>query len=338
MERKKRILTGDRPTGPLHLGHYVGSLKNRIKLQDKYECFFIIADLQVLTDHLKDYASIGRNVFEIMCDYLAVGLRPENIFFVQSQVPELTELTMYFSFLVSLSRLQQNPTLKEEIKSYKIKTINYGFLGYPVSQAADILFCKANLVPVGRDQLPHVELARDVAHSFNQIFGKKIFPLPEPLVGECPILIGTDGVHKMSKSLDNYIAFAHSLKETERRILNAFTDPKRPYRKDPGHPDECVIFKYYSIFTPEIALKVREECERAKRGCRECKIQLAQNLNKFLQEIRERRKYYVSHPNIIWDILATGTKKAREVAAQTLEEVREAMKLFYPEIKKRIKC
>jgi len=329
---KKRILTGDRPTGQLHLGHYVGTLKNRVKLQDEYDCFFIIADLQVLTDHLEDYRSIEANVFEVMCDYLAVGLKPENTFFVQSQVPELAELTMYFSFLVTLPRLQRNPTVKEEARTYGVKKLSYGFLGYPISQAADILAFKADLVPVGQDQLPHIEQAREIACSFNRVFGKEIFPLPKPLVGEVPVLIGTDGANKMSKSLDNFIAFAHSPEETERRILNMVTDRKRLYRKDPGHPDECCAFKYWSIFVPTDTLLVRQECETAARGCKECKAQLTVKLNEHLAEIRERRQYYASQPDIIWDILATGTKRARTVAAETLAEVREAMKIAYPNL------
>jgi tryptophanyl-tRNA synthetase len=329
---KKRILTGDRPTGPLHLGHYVGTLKNRVKLQDEYDCFFIIADLQTLTDHLENYHSIEANVFEIMCDYLAVGLKPENTFFVQSQVPELAELTMYFSFLVTLPRLQRNPTIKDEAKTYGVKKMSYGFLGYPISQAADILAFKADLVPIGQDQLPHIEFAREIARSFNRIFGKKIFPLPKPLVGEIPVLIGTDGANKMSKSLDNFIAFAHSPEETERRILNMVTDRKRLYRKDPGHPDECFAFKYWSIFVPTEALVIRQECETAARGCKECKIQLARKLNEQLAEIRERRQYFVSHPDIVWDILTVGTKRARAVAAETLAEVREAMKISFPKL------
>jgi len=330
MQRKKRILTGDRPTGQLHLGHYVGTLKNRVRLQDKYDCFFIIADLQVLTDHLENHSSIEGNVFEVMCDYLGVGLKPENTFFVQSQVPELAELTMYFSFLVTLPRLQRNPTIKDEAKSYGIKNISYGFLGYPISQAADILAFKADLVPVGQDQLPHIEQTREIVRSFNRVFGKEVFTLPEPLIGEVPILVGIDGTDKMSKSLDNYVAFAHSSEETERRILNMVTDRKRLYRRDPGHPDECFAFKYWCIFAPTDIPVVRQECETATRGCKECKSQLARKLNEYLAEIRERRQYYVSQPDLVWDILATGTKRAQVVAAETLEEVREVMRISFP--------
>jgi tryptophanyl-tRNA synthetase len=330
MRKLKRVLTGDRPTGCLHLGHYVGSLKNRLKLQDEYECFFIIADLQVLTDHLEKYEEIQKNVFEIMCDYLAVGLREDNIFFIQSQVPELTELTVYFSFLVKLPELQRNPTLKEESKMYGVKKMSLGFLSYPVSQAADILFCKPHLVPVGRDQLPHIELAREVARSFNRIFGKKVFPFPQAVLSECPILIGIDGKHKMSKSLNNHIAFAHTPEETTQRILSAYTDPLRPYRKDLGHPEECLVFKYHSIFFPQVAQKILPQCKKARIGCKECKLILAKNLNSFLAPIRKRRNYYHSHPKIVWEILTNGTKRAREVAIQTLKEVRKAMRLSYP--------
>lgn len=333
MQRKRLILTGDRPTGQLHLGHYVGTLRNRVRLQNEYDCFFIIADLQVFTNHLKDYASIESNVFGVMCDYLGVGLKPENTFFVQSQVPELSELTMYFSFLVTLTRLQRNPTVKNEAKAYETTNISYGFLGYPISQAADILAFKANLIPVGQDQLPHVEQTREIVRSFNRAFGKKVFALPEPLVGDVPILIGIDGVNKMSKSLDNHVAFAHSPEETQRRILSMVTDYKRAYRKDPGHPNECFAFKYWSVFAPDNALLVRHECETSARGCRECKIQLAEKLNEYLAEIRERREHYISQPDLVWDILATGTKRARIVAAETLKEVREAMKISFPRLR-----
>jgi len=332
MQCKKRILTGDRPTGQLHLGHYVGTLKNRVRLQDEYDCFFIIADLQVFTDHIGDHTSIENNVFEVMCDYLGVGLKSENTFFIQSQVPELTELTIYLSFLVTLARLQRNPTVKDEAKTYGVSNISYGFLGYPVSQAADILAFKADLIPVGQDQLPHIEQAREIVRSFNRTFGKDVFSLPQPLIGEIPILVGTDGDKKMSKSLNNFIAFAHSSEETERRIINMVTDYKRVYRKDPGHPDECFAFKYWSIFQPSDTTIVRQECESATRGCKECKAQLAEKLNGYLAEIRERRQYYASQQDLVWDVLATGTKRARTIASETLVEVRDAMKISFPKL------
>jgi len=333
MQVKKRILTGDRPTGLLHLGHYVGTLKNRLRLQDEYECFFIIADLQVLTDHINNYASIKDNVLEIMYDYLSIGLKPENTFFIQSQIPELTELTMYFSFLVTLARLKRNPTIKKEAKNYGVKNTSYGFLGYPISQAADILAFKANLVPVGQDQVPHIEQTREIVRSFNRIFNREVFTLPEPLVGKIPVLIGTDGINKMSKSLDNHIALAYSPKKTKERILDMVTDNQRLYRKDPGHPEKCLVFKYWSIFFPEEALLVHKECKNAIRGCKECKFQLAEKLNENLKEIREQRKYFASQPDLVWDILASGVKRARMIAAETLKEVREVMKISFPKIK-----
>jgi len=267
-----------------------------------------------------------------MCDYLGVGLRPENTFFVQSQVPELAELAMYFSFLVTLARLQRNPTVKDEAKTYGVTNMSYGFLGYPVSQAADILAFKADLIPVGQDQLPHIEQTREIVRSFNRTFGREVFTLPQPLVGEVPVLVGTDGDNKMSKSLDNFVAFAHSPEETERRILNMVTDRKRAYRKDPGHPDECFAFKYWSIFSPSDTPVVRQECESATRGCKDCKAQLASKLNEHLAEIRERRQQYASQPDLVWDILATSIKRARAVAVETLTEVREAMKIAFPKL------
>lgn len=333
MEKIKRILTGDRPTGQLHIGHYVGSLKNRIRLQDDYDCYFIIANWQVFTDHIRKYTEIKQNIFELMCDYLAVGLKPTNTFFIQSEIPELAELTMCFSFVVSLARLQRNPTIKDEIKAYGVSEISYGFIGYPVSQAADILAFKADLVPVGEDQLPHVEQTREVARSFNYTFNKEVFKLPEGLVGEVPRLAGLDGSHKMSKSLDNIICFAHSEEETTKRILTMVTDTERVYRKDPGHPDKCFAFTYWKIFAPECLDEIRHECESASIGCRDCKAKFACKLNDSLREIRERRNYYQSNPNIIWEILNEGTKKARAVAKETLSEVKDAMGINFTELK-----
>jgi len=329
---KKRILTGDRPTGRLHIGHLVGTLQNRVRLQDEYDCFFIIADLQVLTDHIDRRGNIEANVFEVMCDYLGVGLKPENCFFVQSQVPDLCELTMYFSFLVSLARVQRNPTVKSEAEMYGVSQMSLGFVSYPVSQASDILAFKADLVPVGQDQLPHIEQAREVARAFNKTFGKDVFSPPEALVGQVPVLSGTNGDQKMSKSLDNQIDLAHSREETSARIGKMVTDVQRAYRKDPGHPDSCYAFKYWSIFAPEATPQVRVECEGALRGCKECKAQLADKLNDSLSEIRERRAHYASKPDLVWDILSTGTRRAQEVAKQTLGEVREAMNLSYPRL------
>jgi len=233
---KKRILTGDRPTGPLHLGHYVGSLENRVKLQNEYDCFFIIADYQVLTDHLYETKNVAQNIVEIMLDYLSIGLDPtKSTFFIQSRIPEIAELTMYFSMLVSLPRVQRNPTVKEEMKAAKIgkKEISYGFVGYPISQAADILVVRANLVPVGEDQLSHLEQTREIARTFNRIFGK-VFPVPEPLLGRFPRLPGIDG-QKMSKSRNNAIYLKDTPEEVARKVMQTYTDPTRIHTTDPGH-------------------------------------------------------------------------------------------------------
>ena len=331
---KKRIVTGDRSTGRLHLGHLVGTLQNRVRLQDEYECFFIIADIQVLTDHINSHEDIDANVFEVMCDYLGVGLKPENCFFVQSQVPELSELTTYFSFLVSLARVQRNPTVKNESEMYGVSQMSLGFVGYPVSQAADILAFKANLIPCGQDQLPHIEQTREIVRTFNNTFGKEVFTLPEALIGKVPVLQGLDGVQKMSKSLNNQINLAHTTDETLLRIGKMVTDVQRVYRKDPGHPDSCFTYKYWSIFAPDAMPHVRTECESATRGCKECKMELASYLNIQLGEIRERRARYASQPDLVWDILATGTRRARQVAEQTLVEVRDAMHLSFPRLAK----
>ncbi|MGI6680361.1 MAG: tryptophan--tRNA ligase [Bdellovibrionota bacterium] len=325
MKKTKRILTGDRPTGQLHLGHYVGSLKNRVKLQDDYDCYFIIANWQVFTDHLTKYKEIKKNIFELMCDYLAIGLKPTNTFFIQSEIPELAELTMCFSFIVSLARLQRNPTIKDEIKTYGVGEVSYGLIGYPVSQAADILAFKADCVPVGQDQMPHVEQTREIARSFNHAFGKKVFKLPEGLVGEVPRLAGLDGNHKMSKSLDNIISFAHSEEETTKRVLTMVTDTKRVYKKDKGHPDECFAFTYWKIFAPECADEIRSECESASIGCRDCKAKFACKLNESLREIREKRHFYEDNPKKVSDILNEGTLRAKNVARETLMEVKDAM-------------
>jgi len=335
---KKRILTGDRPTGRLHLGHLVGTLQNRVILQDEYECFFIIADVQVLTDHMEKHVSIESNIFEVMCDYLGVGLKPDNCFFVQSMVPELSELAMYFSFLVSLARVQRNPTVKSEAKMYGVSEISLGFVGYPVSQAADILAFKADLIPCGQDQLPHIEQTREIVRSFNRTFGKDVFCLPEALVGRVPILSGIDGTAKMSKSLNNQIDLAHTEEETTARVGSMVTDAKRVFRKDPGHPDECYAYKFWSIFAPEAAQNLRPECEGATRGCKDCKKQLGDNINASLKTIRERRAYYASKPDLIWEILATGTKRARQIAGQTLDEVRQVMSISHPKILEKLRA
>lgn len=329
-KRKKRILTGDRPTGPLHIGHYVGSLANRVKLQDQYDSFFIIADYQVLTDHLNDTQEIAQNIQDIVIDYLSIGLDPnKSAFFIQSRIPEIAELTMFFSMLVTIPRLKRNPTVKEEIEaaSLKRKEITYGFLGYPVSQAADILIVRADLVPVGEDQEAHLEQTREIARKFNRVFGK-VFPVPQALVGEFPRLPGIDG-QKMSKSRDNAIYLKDSREEITKKISRAITDPARIHSKDKGHPGICTIYQYHKAFNFPEANDIVEQCKRGEIGCVSCKKRLIEKLNEFLDPIREKRKIFEARPNAIKEALALGIDRTRKEAKETLKLVKEAMNFDY---------
>jgi tryptophanyl-tRNA synthetase len=329
---KKRILTGDRPTGALHLGHYVGSLKNRVQLQDDYECFFIIADYQVLTDHLYETRKIADNIREIVVDYLSVRIDPrKSSIFVQSMIPEIAELTMYFSMLVSLSRVQRNPTVKDEIKAAKIgkKEVSYGFVGYTISQAADILVVRANLVPVGEDQLPHLEQTREIARTFNRIFGE-VFPVPEALLGEFPRLPGIDG-QKMSKSRNNAIFLKDSPEEVAKKVMRAYTDPSRIHATDPGHLEGNVVFAYLEAFCQdqEELEELKSKYKKGTVGDVEVKKRLIEILNGFLNPIREKRKELEADPQIVKEVLTDGIEKTRKEAKETLRLVREAMCLDY---------
>ncbi|MDH7482556.1 MAG: tryptophan--tRNA ligase [Armatimonadota bacterium] len=330
---KGRILTGDRPTGPLHLGHYVGSLANRVKLQDEYETFIIIADVQALTTNFEHPEKLPADVRQVTQDYLAAGIDPEKTtIFVQSLVPEIAELTIFYSMFVTVNVLRHNPTIKTEAKQYGYKDMTYGFLGYPVSQAADITFCKANLVPVGADQVPHIEFARKIVRRFNELY-KPVLVEPEALVGEVGRLVGLDGNAKMSKSLGNCIYLSDSPEEVEKKVNMAVTDPARMRRSDPGHPNVCTVFAYHKVFNPGFIKELKKECETAGIGCVECKKRLAKAINALLDPMRERRAKYEANPKLIDDILITGTKRAREEGAKTMAEVREAMCLDYFEIK-----
>jgi len=319
---KKRILTGDRPTGPLHIGHYVGSLANRVRLQEEYECFFIIADYQVLTDHLYETEKVAQNIQEIVLDWLSVGMDPEkSTFFIQSRIPEIAELTMYFSMLVTVPRLQRNPTVKEEVKAAKLgkKEMSYGFLGYPVSQAADILFVRADLVPAGADQLPHVEQTREIAQTFNRIFGK-VFPIPEALIGEFPRLPGIDG-QKMSKSRNNAIYLKDSPEEVAKKVMRAYTDPTRIHATDPGHIEGNVVFAYLDAFNSdkEEMAQLKSEYRKGKIGDVTVKRRLIEVLNKFLDPIRERRREFESKPKVIKEAIISGTERAQKEGKETLK-------------------
>ncbi len=333
MSIKPRILTGDRPTGPLHIGHYFGSLKNRVELQDQYDTFIIIADVQALTDNFLTPQKVRDNVREVVMDNLAVGVDPnKSTIFIQSMIPEIAELTVYYSNLVTVSRLNRNPTTKEELKQKEKlfnNNITFGFLGYPVSQAADITAFQAKLVPVGEDQVPHIELAREIVRKFNEIYGDVLVE-PEAKVGIFPRLKGLDGNAKMGKSLGNAIFLKDTPEIIRQKVKSAITDPQKIRLNDPGHPEDCMVYYYHQIFsTPQELVQIEKECKSGTRGCVSCKNQLADNIIKFLEPIQEKRRYYEDHPEIVNQIMLDGTAKAREVAKETLKQVKEKMFLNY---------
>ena len=328
-ENKKRILTGDRPTGNLHLGHYVGSLANRVKLQKEYDSFIIIADVQALTTHWEKDENLAENIYTITLDYLASGIDPEiSTIFIQSMIPELCELTMYFSLYTSVNVLRHNPTIKSEAAQHGFKDMTYGFLGYPVSQTADIAIFKAHLVPVGEDQIPHLELARKIVRRFNDLY-KPVLIEPDTLVGDVPRLVGLDGKAKMSKSLNNAIFLADSPETLKSKIRSAVTDPARIRKNDPGHPDICTIFQYQKVFNPAEAEEIEVNCRQGSIGCADCKNVLFNQLIELLTPMRERRNKYANNMPLVTEILYEGTKKARTVAQDTMREVREAMRINY---------
>jgi tryptophanyl-tRNA synthetase len=329
---KKRILTGDRPTGPLHLGHYVGSLQNRVRLQDEYDTYILIADIQALTDNFEHPESLAGNVLEVALDYLAVGLDPGKAkFVVQSMVPELCELTIYFMNLVTVATLERNPTVKEEIKQRNfVRGVPVGFWSYPISQAADITIFKADLVPVGEDQLPMIEQAREIVRRFNRLYNKVLIE-PRAMLGSVPRLPGTDGGTKMSKSVDNCIYLGDSPETVRKRVMSMFTDPTRIHPTDPGHVEGNPVFTYHDVFNPNKA-EVEELKARYREGTVgdvEVKQRLYEALEKFLAPIRDRRNHYRQNPKQVYEIILEGTSKGRAVAQATMEEVRDAMKIAY---------
>lgn len=329
MSDKKRILTGDRPTGNLHLGHYVGSLANRVKLQKEYDSFIIIADVQALTTHWEKEENLTENIYTITLDYLAAGIDPEiSTIFIQSMIPELCELTMYFSLFTSVNVLRHNPTIKSEAAQHGFKDMTYGFLGYPVSQTADIAIFKAHLVPVGEDQVPHMELARRIVRRFNDLY-KPVLIEPDTLVGDVPRLVGLDGKAKMSKSLNNAIFLADSPETLKAKIRSAVTDPARIRKDDPGHPEVCTIFEYHKVFNQDQVPEIEVHCRQGSIGCVDCKNKLFTRLNDLLEPMRERRNKFAGNMPLVKEILFDGTSKARAVAQDTMYEVREAMEINY---------
>lgn len=324
----KRILTGDRPTGHLHLGHYVGSLKSRVELQNDYEEFILVADVQALTTHFERPEFINDSIYQVTMDNLAVGLDPEKVTFIQqSQVPSIHVLTMYYSMFVTVNQLSHNPTIKTEAKNYGYTEMSYGFLGYPVSQAADITFCNADLVPVGEDQIPHIEFARKVVRKFNSQYGTEITE-PEYKLSQVSRLCGLDGNAKMGKSLGNAIYLSDGPDVVNEKVRNAVTDTNRISVKIPGNPDICTVYQYQKAFNPEGVEEICENCKNAKMGCVACKKILAQKMNEVLDPIRERRHYYEEHLDQVKDILHEGTKKANAVGNENLKKIEEKMHII----------
>lgn len=324
-EKRLRILTGDRTTGKLHLGHYVGSLKSRVDLQDTYEEFILLADVQALTTHFDNPGLIEHSIYDVAMDNLSVGLDPEKVTLVQqSQIPAIAELTIFYSMLVSVNQLSHNPTIKTEAKNYGYKEMTYGFLGYPVSQTADITFCNANLVPAGEDQVPHIELARKIVRKFNDLYGTSIVE-PDVKLSVTGRLSGLDGNAKMGKSMGNAIYLSDTPESVWDKVRNAVTDPARISVKIPGHPDICNIYKYYKVFAPLEAPEVCESCKNATIGCVACKKRMNAILNGLLDPFREKRHYYEEHKGEVRDLIMEGTAKANKIGNDNLADIRSHM-------------
>lgn len=326
-EARKRILTGDRPTGRLHIGHYVGSLQNRVQLQEQYETFILIADIQALTTHFERPELIRDSIYEVAIDNLSVGLDPnQSTLVLQSHVPAIAELTIFYSMLVSVNTLRHNPTVKTEAAQYGYDDMTYGFLGYPVSQSADITFCNADLVPVGEDQLPHMELTRKLVRRFNDMYAP-VLKEPQHMLSACSRLMGLDGNAKMGKSLGNAIYLSDPADEVLHKVKNAVTDPARIKATDPGHPEICVVNQYHKIFTPNEYDNICEMCRQGTIGCVPCKKNLAKSINTLLDPFREKRAYYEAHRNEVKEIIETGTAKACAIGNETVRNVKDAMHL-----------
>ena len=332
---KKRIVTGDRPTGRLHIGHYFGSLKNRVEMQEtgKYDSYILVADVQALTDNFNNPEKVRKNVREVVMDYLSVGIDPEKTtIYIQSMIPEVAELTVFYSNLVTIARLERNPTVKTEIAQKRNifgESVTYGFLGYPVSQAADITALGGELIPVGEDQLPLIEQCREIVRKFNSIYGE-ILKEPEAVLSKQKRIKGLDGNEKMGKSLGNAIYLSDTEEEVKKKVMGAVTDPNRIKKDDLGNPDICMVAYYHNLFSSEEETKiVCEECKAGKRGCVACKKQLAKNINQTLEPIRQKRKYYEERPELVDEILKKGTEKAREQAKETMKDIKKAMMLNY---------
>jgi len=328
MAEKKRVLSGMRPTGPLHLGNLHGALANWVAMQPEYDCFYFIADWHALTSDYEDPSAIAGYVRHMVIDWLSAGLAPDqSTLFVQSHIKEHAELYLILSMITPVPWLERNPTYKDQIIQLSNKDLStFGFLGYPVLQAADIIMYKADGVPVGVDQVPHVEITREIARRFNYFYGE-VFPEPESILTETPKILGTDG-RKMSKSYDNAIFLADSLDDIFAKTAQMFTDPQRARRSDPGNPEVCNVFEFHKIYSDKETVKtIDHECRNAQIGCVECKQKMAQNLIDALEPIRAKREYYQARPQLVDEIIFEGSNKARKVAQQTMAEVKTAIKI-----------
>ncbi|MCP4747065.1 MAG: tryptophan--tRNA ligase [Desulfobacteraceae bacterium] len=330
MTNKKRVLSGMRPTGPLHMGNYLGALANWIDIQDDCECFFFVADWHALTSNYEDPGDLENLVRQIIIDWLSSGIDPEkSTLFVQSKIPEHAELYLLLSMITPVPWLERNPTYKDQILQLQNKDLStFGFLGYPVLQAADIIIYKANAVPVGVDQVPHVEITREIARRFNYFYGN-VFPEPDAILTQTPKILGIDR-RKMSKSYENAIFLSDGPEQLQKKVMQMVTDPQRMRRSDPGNPDVCNVFEFHKLYTDSSKnAQIDEDCRCAKIGCVDCKKIMAANLIQALAPMREKRDFYVHNQDTVNDIVEQGSQKARQIARQTMVQVRNAMNITY---------
>ena len=322
----KRVFSGFRPTGKQHIGNYLGTIQNCVSLQDEHECIYSVVDIHALTT-LESTDSLKQDIYDMVLDWLAAGIDPErSIIFVQSHVPEVEELHTLFGMITPLSWLLRVPTFKEKVRTQP-DNVNYGLVGYPVLMTADIALYKGEIVPVGEDQLPHLELAREIVRRFNSAYGT-VFPEPQAKLTSSPSVLGLDGVQKMSKSYNNHVDIGASPREILERVMAAVTDPARRYRSDPGHPDICNVFRLHQFFSPTRVDEIALECRRAGIGCVDCKKLLAQNIASALEPFREKRAILASKRNYVAEVLAEGDNRAEAIARETMREVKEKMKLL----------
>ena len=332
---KKRIVSGMRPTGKLHLGHYLGVIQNWVELQKKYESFFFVADWHALTTKYDKTETLKQDIIDVVIDWLSCGIDPEvSTIYVQSLVPEIAELNIYLGMVTPQNWVERDPCLKDMAKILRTKEgansqISYGLMGYPVLMSADIMMFNSSYVPVGVDQVAHIEITRDIARRFNNIYKCEFFNEPEPLLNHCSLICGLDG-NKMGKSFQNDIKISDSAEVTAKKVMSAITDRSRMRKDDPGHPDECeVAYKYWQIFGDKADIeKVRCECEKGLRGCADCKRQLGALINEKLAPIREKRAYYEANPEIVHKIIKEGSEKARAEAQKVLKEVRRLVNMY----------